>query len=78
MTATKITHYEKERLRYLAANVLLYVRRDGNFVFRPSGMRFHRDGTVSGYHPGEGGWTRLDGMTADGPRSGDSWTFPSP
>ncbi len=75
---TKLAAYEKKRLDYLATNHLLYVRRDGTYFFRPSAMRFHRNGTVSGYQPGEGGWTRLDGMSADGPRSGDSWQFPAP
>ena len=71
----KTAPHAKRRMSLLAANVLLYVHKpDGNFAFRPSAMRFHRDGSTSGYQPCTG-WTKLTGMSAYGPSSGDRWKF---
>lgn len=70
----KIDSSDKERLRMLCVNHLLYVFPSGEGYFRPSGIRFKRNGEVWGYRPLKG-WQSMGGMGATGPRSSDRWTF---
>lgn len=80
MKTTTFDSYTRDRLNRLAANHGLYVRHaDGSFAFRPSALKFHRDGFVSAYifEDGKNRWQRLDGMHADNPGSGDRYEFPA-
>lgn len=70
----KFDGYEKERMRGLCVNIVLYVFLPGGDYLRPSALRFKRNGEVWGYDPGEG-WRNLTGAKATGPHSSDRWEF---
>lgn len=70
----KYHSFDKDRMRTLCANVLLYVFPPEGGYFRPTAIRFKRNGEVWGYRSGKG-WQNMAGATGEGPRSFDRWNF---
>lgn len=78
----KLTTYDKERIDYLIVNHMLYARipSEPDNVFRPSAVKFHRDGTVSAYEPFRHEaaykcWVKMTGGTFWSHRDENTWRF---
>lgn len=71
----KFDTHDKERLRMLCANLLLYTYPPGGGYARPHAIRFKRNGEVWGYLAAHSGWRCLAGYRAEGPASTDRWEF---